>query len=189
VSDFYAVYNDFAPRQQRCLVHLLRDLHQLREELPASAVRSFVQPAMTLFQDAIRLGRERPACSGPQFQQRLRAIFDRFDELVLRRHPRQADCRRIQQRLYKYSGELFTFLEEPGTPADNNLAEGDIRSVAAARSDGGVNRSRWGATAFGRLKSVVRTCQKNGRNFFDYALSLVRAQLAGETAPLPCDSS
>ena len=46
-------------------------------------------------------------------------------------------------------------------------------SVASARSDGGVNRTTAGATAFANLKSIVRTCQKQGRNFLSYGLSLV----------------
>lgn len=32
VTDFYAAYNDFAGEHQRCWAHLLRDLHQLKEE-------------------------------------------------------------------------------------------------------------------------------------------------------------
>ena len=32
ISDFYCGYNDYAGPQQRCWVHLLRDLHELKEE-------------------------------------------------------------------------------------------------------------------------------------------------------------
>jgi hypothetical protein len=68
---------------------------------------------------------------------------------------------------------------------DNSECERDIRSVAAARGDGGVNRTDWGATAFANIKSVVRTCQKQRRGFVEYGLSLVRATLAHATLPLP----
>lgn len=74
-------------------------------------------------------------------------------------------------------------------PSDNNPGERDIRSLAAARADGGVNRKGWSATAFGRIKSVVRTCQKNGRSFLDYGIELVRAALSSDTLPLPLNSS
>jgi hypothetical protein len=83
-----------------------------------------------------------------------------------------------QKRLHKYVGELFTFLEVPHVPPDNTPAERDIRSVAAARADGGVNRTDWGAKAFARAKSVIRTCQKQGRNFLQYGLEVVRAAAA-----------
>lgn len=83
--------------------------------------------------------------------------------------------------------ELFTFLEQPHVPPENNAAERDIRSVAAARSDGGVNRSPEGATAFANLKSIIRTCQKNGRNFIDYGLQTIRSLFPGKPLPLPLD--
>ena len=67
--------------------------------------------------------------------------------------------------------------------------ERDIRSIAAARGDGGTNRSTWGAKAFANLKSVIRTCQKTGRSFFAYGLALVQATLAGTPLPSPLDSS
>ncbi len=83
--------------------------------------------------------------------------------------------------------ELLTFLEQADIPADNNLAEREIRSVVAARSDGGVNRSDWAADAFTTLKSVIRTCQKNGWNFLEYGLSVFRAQQSGSALPRPLE--
>ena len=75
------------------------------------------------------------------------------------------------------------FLDEPGVPPDNNLAEREIRRVAATRADGGVNRTDWGAKAFAVAKSVVRTCQKSGQNFFRYALDALSA--TGQPLPQP----
>ena len=59
VSDFYAAYNGLDCAKQRCLVHLLRELAKLREELPWQSVRAFIQPSIDLFQDAIQLGKDR----------------------------------------------------------------------------------------------------------------------------------
>ncbi|MCI0404173.1 MAG: transposase, partial [Acidobacteria bacterium] len=87
--------------------------------------------------------------------------------------------------LRRHKDELLLFLDEPGIPADNNAGERDIRSVAAARSDGGVNRSEWGAKAFAVAKTIVRTCQKSGLNFFQYAQTVLDHLHAGRPAPLP----
>ena len=81
--------------------------------------------------------------------------------------------------------KIAVFLIEQHVSRDNNLGERDIRSVAPTRADGGVNRAAWGATAFANIKSVVRTCQKNGLRFVDYALNLVRATLAKTDPPFP----
>ena len=59
VSDFYAAYNGLDCAKQRCLVHLLRELAKLREELPWQSVRAFIQPLIDLFRDAIQLGKDR----------------------------------------------------------------------------------------------------------------------------------
>lgn len=188
VTDFYCAYHRISCLKQRCLVHLLRDLYELRETLPAIQVTRHIQPLVELFQDAIALGRRREKLSPKAFGEAHEQILQRF-WTCLDRHSTNADCKRIYRRLEKHFDELFTFLEHPGVPADNNPGERDIRSLAAARSDGGVNRKGWGATAFGRIKSVVRTCQKNGRSFLDYGIELVRAVLSRDTLPLPLNSS
>jgi hypothetical protein len=185
VSDFYAVYDGLDCRKQRCLVHLLRELAKLRETLPAPSVRTFLQPLVTLFQDAIQLGQDRDALTSEAFATASQRIQDRFDERMLNTHTRQRDCLRIWRRLFKHSGELFTFLDDPRVPADNNGCERDIRSLAAARSDGGVHRAEWSAAAFARIKSVIATGMKNGLRFAQYGVDVVRAKLQDDRLPLP----
>jgi hypothetical protein len=185
VSDFYAVYNGLDCPKQRCLVHLLRELAKLREELPGPSVRSFIQPLITLFQDAIQLGKDRDTLAATLFATRRQRMLDRFDDLLLTCHSQHPECLRIWRRLLKHAGELFTFLNDARVPADNNGAERDIRSLAAARNDGGTHRAVWSATAFARLKSVIVTGMKNGLRFAQYGIDVVRAKLQAEALPLP----
>jgi transposase len=185
VSDFYAVYNGLTCRKQRCLVHLLRELAKLREELPWQSVRAFIQPLIELFQDALQLDKNRAQYTGQTFAAAHQRIFDRFDDLLLGTHTSNPQCLRIWRRLYKHCGELFTFLDDPQVPADNNGTERDIRSLAAARSDGGTHRAEWSAAAFARLKSIIVTGMKNGVRFAHYGMEVVRAKLAGAPLPLP----
>ena len=139
---------------------------------------------MTLFQDAIALGKQRDALDAPAFDQRRQQMEDRLDTLIFSK-PTHADCQRICKRLVKHRFELLLFLENAAVPADNNLAERDIRSVAAARADGGVNRSDRGAKVFANMKTIIRTCHKQGLNFFEYAREVLRATLASHPLPLP----
>ncbi len=188
VTDFYAAYHAIECKNQKCLVHLLRDLHALREELSRHHASKYVQPLITLFQDAIELSRQRDRMSGRKYQAACQKIENRLDAIVWQK-PKQPDCRRINQRLVRHRFALLTFLEESDVPADNNTSERDIRSVVAARNDGGVNRSNWGADAFATWKSVIRTCQKNSLNFLEYGLCVIRARAADRPMPLPFDSS
>jgi hypothetical protein len=188
VCDFYAAYHGMDCQKQRCLVHLLRELAKLREQRPAQAVTSFLQPWITLIQDAMQLGRDRAGLTSAAFATAKQAIQDRFDDLVLGGRIDDRECLRIWKRLVKHCDELFTFLADARVPADNNGTERDIRSLAAARSDGGVHRSSWSAAAFATIKSVVVTGMKNGTRFVEYGLSVVRAKLAGQRLPLPLAS-
>ena len=79
---------------------------------------------------------------------------------------------------------MFTFLDDPEVPADNNDAERDIRSLAAARNDGGTHRADWSAAAFARLKSVRVTGMKNQVRFIVYRIEVVHTHLRGERLPL-----
>jgi transposase len=185
VSDFYAAYNGLACAKQRCLVHLLRELAKLREELPWQSVRAFIGPLIELFQDALTLGKEREQLSPSAFAQARQALMDRFDELLLTSRSRHPECLRIWRRLFKHCDELFTFLYDPRVPADNNGSERDIRSLVAARNDGGTHRADWSAAAFGRLKSIIVTGMKNGVRFAQYGIEVVRAKLTGQALPLP----
>jgi transposase len=189
VSDFYAAYNGLECPKQRCLVHLLRELAKLRDELPWQSVRAFIGPLLELFRDAIQLGKDRDKLGVPAFAQARQRILDRFDDLLLLTRTSQPDCLRIWKRLVRHCDELFTFLHDPQVPADNNGTERDIRSLAAARNDGGTHRAEWSAASFARIKSVIATGMKNGIRFIQYGIEVVRAKLRGERLPLPLASA
>jgi len=148
-------------------------------------VRAFIQPLIDLFRDAMELGKDREKLGETAFDDAYKRIIDRFDDLMLGTQTRHPDCLRIWKRLYKHCDELFTFLDDPQVPADNNGTERDIRSLAAARNDGGTHRTDWSAAAFARIKSVIVTGMKNGVRFIEYGTEVVRAKLRGERLPLP----
>jgi hypothetical protein len=50
IADFYGGYNHFARRKQRCWVHLLRDLHKLRESVPENkAVSAWIDAVIDIY--------------------------------------------------------------------------------------------------------------------------------------------
>lgn len=182
VTDFYAAYHAIDCAKQKCLVHLLRELHTLRDEATAATRTAYLQPLMTLLQDALALGKSRATLAASDFAAARATLEQRLDGLIFTK-PTDPNCARINKRLVRHRFELLHFLHSQGVPADNNAGERDIRSVAAARADGGVNRTSSGAKAFANIQSVLRTCQKHGRHFLNYGLSLLG--LDDQTKPLP----
>jgi hypothetical protein len=91
---------------------------------------------------------------------------------------------RIWKPLYQHCDDLFTSLDDPAVPADNNGTERDIRTLPAARSDGATHRVAGSAAAFARLKSVIVTGMKNRVRFIPNGIEVVRVQFRGEHLPL-----
>jgi hypothetical protein len=73
----------------------------------------------------------------------------------------------------KVRSHLFTFLEHPEAPPDNNGSERELRPTATYRKVTGGFRSHWGADLFAAVRSVVGTAARQGRD----AYQAIRAAL------------
>jgi transposase len=62
-------------------------------------------------------------------------------------------ARRLVKRLRRHASELFTFLDHPEVPSDNNHGERQIRPAVIARKNSYANGSEEGA----ETQAVLRT--------------------------------
>jgi hypothetical protein len=185
VSDYYAAYNGQDCPKQRCLVHLLRELAKLRKQLHWQSMQAFIQPLIDLFRDVLQLGKDREKLGHAGFHETYKPIIGRFDDRMLNTQTRHPDCPRICKQLYTHCDELFTFMDDPQVPVDNNGRERNSHSLAAVRNDGCTQRADWSAAAFAWIKSVIVTGMKNGMCLINYEIEVVRAKLQAERLPLP----
>ena len=102
--------------------------------------------------------------------QKLEAALDR---LLAGEHTDPDDARLVKL-LRKHRAQLFTFLYVEGLAPTNNAAEREIRPALLVRKTSGGNRSDRGAKTHAVLTSVIRTCQKQGRDFVATAVELLR---------------
>ena len=72
--------------------------------------------------------------------------------------------RTLAGRLRRYEGELFTFVTEPGVPADNNAAERSLRHLVIQRKISGGTRSATGSTTLMVASTLFGTWQAQGRD-------------------------
>jgi transposase len=161
VTDFWGAYNAVVcAARQGCLVHLLRDLETVErygrggEHWPA-----FAKKLRRLLGDAIRLWRQRPEFSPEVFASRRQRLQDRLDELIVTPWE-DKQAKRLIKRLRRHRNDLFTFLDKPGVPFDNNLAERAIRPAVIIRKNSYANRSQRGADAQAVLMSIYRTLKQ-----------------------------
>ena len=72
---------------------------------------------------------------------------------------------------------MLTFLYVEGLEPTNNLGEREIRPEVVVRKISGGNRGDRGARAHAVLGSVIRTCQRQGRDFLGVAVELLRQRV------------
>jgi transposase len=164
VSDFWAAYNAVVcGARQTCLAHLLRDLEHVEQyKRPGPEWPAFAKKLRRLLRDAMRLKRrsERPA---EEFPSRRQCLEKRLDELLATPwEDRQS--RRLVKRLRRHRQDLFTFLDHPDVPFDNNAGERAIRPAVIIRKNSYCNRSQRGADTQAVLMSIYRTLKQRGHD-------------------------
>jgi transposase len=175
-TDFYAGYNDTpCGKHQRCWVHLLRDLHALKENFPQHAeVLAWVADVRQVYYQAVAVRDREDHVRWAQREQGERTIQTFGQQYTGERlHP----CQTLAKRLLRHQGELLVFLTAPGVDPDNNRAERLVRPLVVARKISGGSRSGVGSVTHMILASIVSTCQATARNVFHELLRLLQSPL------------
>jgi transposase len=179
-SDFYAGYNIHQGLHQRCWVHYLRDIHDLKKEYPDdNDLRRWAKAVKDLYEEAIAWATHGPdpglsphlqhqarVAQQHAFEQRLWALCQPYIHTAA---PQQTLCKRAEQFL----PELFVFVAVPGVPAHNNLAERSVRPLVIARKISGGTRSPKGSQTRMGLASLFGTWMAQGFNPFRQCLALL----------------
>jgi len=181
VSDFYGGYNAHLGVHQRCWVHLLRDIHELKEKHPKDqSLRKWAAKVKAIYERA--KGYKGPSAklgAGEQRAERVRKQREYEQELlkVCRAHLRKQRVQsRLCERIERFLPELFVFVADPRVPADNNGAERSVREIVVSRKISGGTRSASGSESKGILASLFGTWRLQGRDFYQCCLSLLTAQ-------------
>ena len=110
-----------------------------------------------------------------------RRRLERALDAVMALAPTQRDGQRLRRRYGTLRSHLFTFLDHPEVPADNNSSERELRPTATYRKVTGGFRSTWGADLFAAVRSVIGTAARRGMG----AYQAIQQTLRGQTAPYP----
>lgn len=156
VTDFWAAYDSvWAEDFQKCLPHLLRELLKVDEYNGNVEWAAFSKQLKRLLRDGLRL-RKRKNFTRERYASRIQLIDRRLNRLADATYG-DVDAARLGHRISKYRDQLFTFLDTPGVPSDNNHAERQIRPAVIIRKNSLCNRSEEGAATQAILMSVYRT--------------------------------
>jgi transposase len=159
VTDFYAAYNLIPGRHQRCWVHLLRDLHALKEQQADDpAVLQWAAAVRQLYVDACAWLAAHPTALPAERLAEYTYLYTQACTLGTQYARTQEHvCNALAKRLLRHQDELFPFVLVPGLPADNNLAERSIRPLVVMRKISGGSRSTEGTKTRLALASLLQT--------------------------------
>jgi hypothetical protein len=169
VSDFYAAYDAVNCKQQRCLVHLMRDFNEEMQKHPFDNELKLIS---SKFSEVIRVAV---------------ATIDKywFKKRHLAKHKNIASnfCRwasncefdslpaeRLRSRIVKYQDKLFTFLDVDGVSWNNTNAEHFIKPFARyRRTANGIFTVR-SISHYLVILSIAKTSEGRGEGFLEFLL-------------------
>lgn len=93
------------------------------------------------------------------------------------------DVIRLTERLSKHRDFIFTFLDKPEVPFENNFAERQIRPAVILRKNQLSNRSPQGAETQAVLMSIYRTLKLRGHEATKTIAVALRAYVATVNLP------
>ena len=170
VSDFYGGYDALPCKQQKCLVHLIRDLNDDLWKNPFDdeyerfvlAVRNLLSP---ILEDVQRFGLR---------VRHLGKHRNRVERFYRQEVEGPASVRettaRYRKRFERYQESLFSFIQDNGVPWHNNVAERSLRHLAVQRKISGAFGEK-GAVQYLRLLGIAQTCRFQRKSFLGFLLS------------------
>ena len=170
ITDFYAGYDAIQCPQQKCLIHLIRDINgdllknQLNQEFKDFAV-NFGHLLRNILETVNKYGLKKRNLSKHR-----REIQNYFSKLNITEFETEL-ASGYQKRLFKNKEKLFTFIEYDGIPWNNNNAENAVKSFAYSRTLTKNQRKEKGMSDYLVWLSILQTCKYRGINFFEFLKS------------------
>ena len=170
VTDFYAAYDSISCPQQKCLIHLMRDLNDetlnnpFDEEMKSITIgfAGLLKPMI----DTI----DRRGLRKSSLRKHLVAV-DEFYRFLSSSDFISEAARKCQQRFEKNRNKLFTFLSYDNVPWNNNNAEHAIKAFARLRDVISGSSTKKGVVDYLTLLSIAQTCEYRELDFLDFLRS------------------
>ena len=170
VSDFYSAYDSVGCPQQRCLIHLMRDLNSdiykepFNQEIKEIA-REFAALLKPIIDTIDRFGLK------TRFLRKHKLAVLRFYDVMLSREYNTELAQKTRKRFQKNRARLFTFLDYDNVPWNNNNAEHAIKSFAYLRDVIEGPTTERGIRDYLILLSIYQTCAYREIDFFGFLRS------------------
>jgi predicted RecB family nuclease len=167
VSDFYSAYDSPTCKQQKCLIHLMRDInddmfhHPFDEELKQLA-QKLVGVLKPIIDSIDRYGLKQYHLN------KHKEDVARYFRYLLGETFESEVARKYQKRLQKYRDKLFAFLDYDEIPWNNNNAENAIKLFTSRRKMIGSSFTEQGLKDYLIFLSIYQTCRLKNLSFLRF---------------------
>lgn len=170
VSDFYAAYEGIECPQQKCLIHLIRDLNDTLYKNPYDEELKLIAKCFTDLLKPMIDTVDRHGLKS-QFLQRHIQNVDFFYNHLSATCLASEVAMKFKKRFEKNRNTLFTFLNYDEIPWNNNNAEHAIKAFAMLRHVIKGSTSEQGLSEYLILLSIRETCKYKEMDFLDFLRS------------------
>ena len=170
ISDFFTAYDLLKCRQQKCLVHLVRDIDDdlLKNPLDME-FKSMAQQFGTLLRTIIETV-DRCGLKSRYLRKHKRSVVRLLDWIVSTAFSSPL-CNNYKKRFERSGEKMFTFLDNDGVPWNNNNAEHAINRFAKYRRNSDGYFTERSLQEYLVLATVLETCEFNNINVLKFLLS------------------
>jgi predicted RecB family nuclease len=170
VSDFYPGYDSLNCPQQKCLVHLIRDLNNDLYKNPFNGeyknlVTNFTSVLKKIVHTMDQYGLKK------RYLNKHKKDVKHFYNQLLNKEYSTDLAKSYQKRFKKNERKLFTFLDYDGIPWNNNNAEHAIKTFARHRNIFNGQVTENGITEYLILLSIYQTCVYREIDFLTFLKS------------------
>lgn len=173
IVDRYNGYNKLPVDLQYCYAHLLRTLEDIEKDFPdVLEVQQFVSTLAPLLSQAIRLRSQK--IPDEEFYKEAKLIKKKILESIdsQANHP---SIQKFQDIFRDNKKRMYHWSDDRRVPADNNMAERDLRSTVIARKVSFGSQSEEGAKTREILMTVLHTLKKRSSNYATHFKSVLDA--------------
>ncbi len=170
ISDFYPGYDSVSCKQQKCWVHLIRDLNNdlwttpLDVEFEAFVLekRHLIIPIMETIQKYGLIKRN--------LNKHRKQVDKFYNKVIWGNQYRSELTGKYQKRFVHHRESLFTFLEQDGIPWQNNTAERALRHLIIQEKISGFFYESL-MPDYLRLLGIRQACRFQGKSFLKFLFS------------------
>ena len=169
ISDFYAGYDSVQCKQQKCWVHLIRDMNDDLWKAPFDIeYESFILEVRNLIVPILQTAEEHGLKT--KKLSKFNPSVEKFYEDTINKNYKSELTLKYQKRLLRYRESLFTFLNEDNIPWNNNTGERALRHLAVQRKISGTFFESM-MPHYLLLLGIMQTCRFQNKSFLQFLLS------------------